>query len=289
MDILDNISSLITAISQFAWPITILIIVNIYKDEIRKLFDRKIKFKIGGQEFELSEIIDKFQQSVQKSGEEVIEKLEPTTQSEENEILKESVTDPKLGIIVLAKNIDEELRNLYASMGMLNHANYVSSEQALRIMVQKGYIPEHTISSLEIFNNLRSVLIHSNLKIDNKEIIRVLDIGMILLRTLKSIPHEINTVYQPDVNIYSDKDCRDKLPEAKGLILETTSPGGVEKTFRIYPTTKIGYYKKGKQVAWEWDLSKTWNKTWYIDPKAKEKRPAWDSAGEFIGRHLDEI
>jgi hypothetical protein len=156
-------------------------------------------------------------------------------------------------------------------------------------MIQKGYIPKHTAGSLEIFQKLRNTIVHGYEASDEKETVRVLDIGMTLLQTLKAIPHETNVVYQPDIDLFSDSKCTVPVEDAKGLMLETLSPGGVEKNYRIYPTTKIGYYKKGKRVSWEWDLTKTWLDTWYKDPKNKEIKQAWNSSGNFIGRHMEEI
>jgi hypothetical protein len=60
------------------------------------------------------------------------------------------------------------------------------------------------------------------------------------------------------------------------------------KSFRIYPSTKT-HFKKGKQVAWEWDMSKTWGPLWYKDPQTDEMKSAWSSSAEFVGRNLEDI
>jgi len=106
--------------------------------------------------------------------------------------------------------------------------------------------------------------------------------------TLKAIPSEINIVYHLGVDLYADSACTIKRQGVKGLILETISGGGIEKKFRIFPTTKTNYIK-GKRVSWEWNLNKGWEQTWYIDPDTKQKKYAWREAGEFIGRHIDQI
>jgi len=194
-----------------------------------------------------------------------------------------------MGMVILAREIEKEIRNLYATMGMLNERNYVGLRQALEVMIQKSYIPKHTAASLEIFQNLRNAIVHGKEVKDEKEVIRVLDIGMTLLQTLRAIPHETNIVYHAEIDLFSDVKCTIPVNDAKGLILLTISPGGVEENYRIYPTTKIGYYKKGKQVSWEWDLKKVWLETWYKDPKTKEIKQAWNSSGNFIGRHVEEL
>jgi hypothetical protein len=78
------------------------------------------------------------------------------------------------------------------------------------------------------------------------------------------------------------------VQDGKGLILETLAPGGVTKSFRIFPTTKP-HFKKGHQVAWEWSMDKSWPTCWYRQPETDESQIAWISSAEFIGRNLDEL
>jgi hypothetical protein len=112
--------------------------------------------------------------------------------------------------------------------------------------------------------------------------------GMTILRALNVLPNEVNVVYHPGVEIFSDAAATKPIPDAKGVILETTSPGGVMKTFRIFPTTRT-HFQKGKQVAWEWSMQKGWPAAWYRDPDTGTITQAWVSSAEFIGRHLDDI
>ena len=76
--------------------------------------------------------------------------------------------------------------------------------------------------------------------------------------------------------------------DCKGLILEAIGPGGAKKTLMIYPTTQT-HYQKGMYIAWEWNLTKVWDETWYKDPDSGEIKYAWTSAAEFIGRNLEDI
>ncbi len=99
----------------------------------------------------------------------------------------------------------------------------------------------------------------------------------------------MNIVYLSGVDLYSDPECTNMVEGAKGLILETISPGKAEVFKRIFPTTRPEYYQRGKRVTLEWNLSRVWEQTWYIDPDTKEKKKAWDSAGEFTGRHVEDI
>jgi hypothetical protein len=42
-------------------------------------------------------------------------------------------------------------------------------------------------------------------------------------------------------------------------------------------------------VAWEWDLSTVWPETWYRHPDTGEIEYGWTEAGEFVGRHLEDV
>lgn len=273
-----------------SWPTFAFVVLFVFQTEIRQILNRIKKGKIFGNEFELEKEIDKFDDAVEAIENEIPQNLSfEEGADKENKILSDSISDPKIGILVLAREIEKEIRKLIGSLGLLKGENYRSVHQSFEALEQRGSLPKHTIGALKIFWKLRNEVVHGK-EIDNeKNVIRVLDIGMTLLRTLKSIPHEINRVYHPGVDIYVDAECTEKYSDVKGLILETISPGGIEKTHRIFPTTKSKYYKKGERVAWEWNLSNVWGEAWYINLGTKKKAKAWSSAGEFIGRHINEI
>jgi hypothetical protein len=102
------------------------------------------------------------------------------------------------------------------------------------------------------------------------------------------MPNEVSVVFHPGVDLFSDATCTKPILDAKGVILETTSPGGVVKTLRIFPTTRT-YFQKGKQVAFEWNMDKIWPPAWYRDADTGVISQAWLGSAEFLGRHLDEI
>lgn len=283
----ELMSDLITSLAQLLWPIVVFMLILFFRKELSGLLSRLKKGKILGQEVEFEQSVKSFSQSVEKAEKEVPVMISATDDSI-TKILDESAKDPKIGILHLASEIEKELRVLMASMGFLLQHSYQSALQAMTIFEQRGALPKHTMSSLKIFWDLRNRAIHEGPTENKENIIKVLDIGLSLLKTIQAIPHEVNVVYHPGVNVYSDKECQQIVKGVKGLILKTISPGGSITSFRIFPTTKNDYVK-GKQVAWEWNLSKTWGECWYIDPDSGEKKYAWTSSGEFIGRHIDEI
>jgi hypothetical protein len=130
-------------------------------------------------------------------------------------------------------------------------------------------------------------IIHGAAATDD-DALSALDTGMTILRALNVLPNEVNVVHHPGVEIFFDAAATKPIPDAKGVILETTSPGGVMKMFRIFPTTRT-HFQKGKQVAWEWSMQKVWPAAWYRDADTGTITQAWVSSAEFIARHLDDI
>lgn len=292
------INELIVAIAHFLWPIITLIIVLVFRRDIAALLRRVRKGKLFGQEMELDPAVTEFHKAVQEAqeeipessvGEEQFEKEAKELDRDERDVLETAKINPELGVIKLSSILEREIRVLAGSLGQLGQRSRSTATQLFRLLVEKGYLPAHTTKSLQIFWELRNQIVHGHAPKEDRNVLRVLDIGLVLLRTIKSIPHEINVIYQPGVDLYSDLECTHKIEGAKGLILETTSPGKAEVFKRIFPTTRSEYYQRGRRVTWEWDLSRVWAQTWYIDPDTKKKKKAWDSAGEFAGRHVEDI
>lgn len=293
-----SINELIVAFSKLLWPIVTIVIIFIFRSDIAKVLSRVRKGKLFGQELELDPQVSDFQKTVREAEQEVpdissdteeYDKKAEKLDSDISEVLKASEINPEIGILRLSSLLEKEIRVIASSLGDLNADKRISAIRLFQVLIDKRRLPKHTSESLRIFWELRNRVVHGHGQHDKRDILRILDIGLNLLKTIWSIPHDINIVYHPGVELFEDAECNIKRGEVKGLILETTSPDG-NKTFkRIFPTTRLQYYQKGKRVSWEWDLSNVWEKTWYIDPDTNQKKPAWSSAGEFIGRHIDEI
>lgn len=291
------INELIIALASLLWPIVTLIIILVFRSDLSALLKRVRKGKILGQEMELDSNVIEFQNAVSEAQEEIpnsdVANEQFKKESDEidesiKEVLKAANSNAELGIIKLSSVLEREIRVLAGSLGQSSQRR-VAATHLFSILVEKGYLPQHITKSLKIFWDLRNRIVHGHEKEDERNIVKVLDIGLVLLKTIKSIPHEINIVYHSGVTIYRDENCEEEILNAKGLILETTSPGGAEKFKRIFPTTKPECFIKGKRVSWEWDLSQVWTKAWYKDPDTGEIKMAWHSAGEFIGRSIDDL
>jgi hypothetical protein len=172
-------------------------------------------------------------------------------------------------------------------MGLLKGRTNVPLQHAFAELDRWGGLPRHIADSVKLFWDVRNILVHGRTAGED-DILRAIDSGITILRALQAIPHEVNTVHHPGVPIYSDAECRKEIDGARGVILETVSPGGVTKMKRIFPTTQT-HFKKGMRVAWEWSNARIFERAWYRDPDTGEIRDAWGSWMEFIGRPLEEV
>jgi len=293
------INESIAASAKLLWPIVTFILVFLFRRDISGILERLRKGKLFGQEVELDPAVNEFRKSVEEAQveiptqpiqNEVCEpKNEDNADKDTSEVLEAAKINPELGVIKLSSILEKEIRILAGCLGALPTVRAVPATQVFRSLIEKGYLPKHTNESLKMFWELRNEIVHGHTPKDNRNILMVLDVGLVLLNAIKAIPHEVNIVHNPGVDLFQDEGCTIKLEGSKGLILETTSPGKATKTFRIFPTRRSSYYVVGKQVTWEWDLSVVWGKCWYIDPETQEKRSAWGSAGEFVGRSVDEL
>lgn len=286
----ELVNQLITSISQLLWPITLFVLILLFRKDISILLHRLKKGKILGQEIELSDEIDKFKEVTKDAVESlpVDVKVASFTVMDNTleEILTKAADDPKIAIILLATEIEKEIRSFIASTGLLSEIKVITIKPAFDLLVERKFIPSSLQESVAIFWDLRNKIIHGKKIEDDGQLIRVLDIGVQLLNTLKSMPHGKHFVNQL-LDLFSDPSCTAKIDGVIGVFLETKNEKGT-LDFKIFPSRKKNY-KVGMQVTWEWSFEKIWEETWYINPHTHKPRMAWQSAAEFVGRSIDDI
>jgi hypothetical protein len=294
---MDHVAPILQAIASLAWATIAFAALFMFKPEITRALSRLRKGEILGQKFELGDELVQLEISAAASAKEAQElppeesrmaiagqeeKFDATIKS----ILQQATSAPKVALMTLRAELERQAQEGLATRGLLRGRPVVSLSQALSELRQYGF-PPNLQGSLELFDDVRNKIIHGAAATDD-DALRALDSGLTILRTLNALPNEVNVVYHPGVEIFSDAACTKPIPDAKGVILETTSPGGVMKTFRIFPSSRT-HFQRGKQVAWEWNMRKVWPAAWYRDPDTGVTKQAWLGSTEFIGRHLDEI
>lgn len=269
-----------------------------FRKELAHLLSRLKKGKLLGQEIELNESLEKLQQAAQGEQVEVAALPQPTPppkteaeviqdQSIAQRIISEAATSPKAALISLAAELERLAREVLATTGQLPGRRFVPIQQAIDEVHKTYGLAAHVPSSLHHFWDVRNRLIHKGEGTD-EDILRAIDSGLSILRALQAMPRAVTVVYDPNVPVYSDEGLTAPLTNVHGVLLETHSPGGVTKSFRIYPSSQ-SHFKKGKQVSWEWNMSLVVGPGWYRDQSTGEAKEAWTGSAEFVGRHLDEL
>ena len=291
-------AALITAISSVLWPLIIASAIYAFRIELRSLLRRLSHIKKGkvfGQEFELEEKLDQLQEATEQVEKEItttlktpleLERSEPTEQLEE-QLLRDASKSPKVTLMLLAAELDKRIQRLLAASGWQQNIKGGSTSAAIEQLRAQGSLPEHVSGSVKLFQEVRNKIVHGKIA-DDQDILRAIDSGFTLLRAIESIPLESNTVHRTNLPFYSDPECVHLVSAATAIILETVSPGGSQKSYRVFPTTR-SHFEIGQRVAWEWNPTKTWGPSWYKNPDTAVGTMAWHSCAEFIGRHLDDL
>lgn len=290
-------AELIGAIAALLWPLFAFTLLLVFRREIKRVIGRIKRGKFLGQEIELEESLTQLEKSANAAAMEVGALPAATgstdvtthldTSAAQMKILEESARSPKAALLLLASEIEREVREVIASMGLHEGRQFITLRQGLEILRQREALPTHVGDSVRLFWNVRNRLVHGHQTTDD-DILRAIDSGTTILKAIQAIPQEVNVVRNPGVDIYSDPELTHRIEGAKGVILETASPGGAIKSLRIYPTTRT-HFQKGMRVAWEWNKERTFDATWYRDPDSGQVRQAWSSSMEFIGRNMDSL
>lgn len=222
---MKNLAELIQAIAALLWPILTFVLVWRFRSEIADLLKRVKRGKFLGQELEIGESLDRLNESALAAAAQVEalpssdeprsadEEKSPVLLQPEDEIktlLELAQTSPKLLLISLAIEIEKELREIIYSQGPAGEFHNFTFPIALKLLENRGIVPSHTITALREFQNVRNQIVHGRGAASSDDILRAIDSGVIILKTLKAIPRETNVVYHPGVTLYSDKLLRNQ-------------------------------------------------------------------------------
>ena len=295
-------SDLIRAIASLAWPVLVFTSVVIFRPQVRDLLSRIEEITVGSVKARTrklkvqAEKLPPIKEARQVPPPSLTEPApaEPQSKSvgESNtvtqEVLMMAVSSPTAALIQLAGSLEREGRRLLATTGHLLEIRPQSSLLQIAAVLERAtQMPRGSLDAFRTFADIRNRVVHGRGNVSDDEIRQAIDSGLILLRALLSVPRERNVVYHPGVPIFGDEELKHQLP-GFGVILETTSPGGVVVNHRIFPTTRTHFWK-GMEVTWEWSGDHSWSEAWYSDPDSGETKVAWSASMEFTGRNLDDV
>ena len=92
----------------------------------------------------------------------------------------------------LSAELEKKARQALAVRGILKGRRALSLSQALKELEQYGF-PTQLTGSLRLFSDVRNRIVHA-VGDTKDEAVRALDLGIVILKTLDSLPAEINVV-----------------------------------------------------------------------------------------------
>lgn len=296
----ELIGALAKLTGSILWPVVVIVLALMFKPEISSLARRIKKGKVLGNEFELSEELDRAALTAAKAQREVYVPGRSSDESEYDQedlnaseddverIISIAVDNPEFGLIFLARKIEEEMKRLLAVGGHLQGRRSLSYRDMAEYLGKNAAVSQSLLKSLQLFWDVRNKIVHGHADVSQDDAIRAIDIGLTVLSAIRAIPHEKNVVAHPGAQIFSDPQGRQPIEGVRALILETTTPGGARKMRRVFPTTKEDY-QEGATLTWEWNMNNVWSKCFYQDPWTGEVKKGWESSAEFVGRDIESI
>ncbi|HEV2129423.1 MAG TPA: hypothetical protein VGR22_12465 [Thermomicrobiales bacterium] len=119
-------------------------------------------------------------------------------------ILEEASDDPKVVLIRLSLEIEKELRFLLGSAGFLQDRDYLPLRKAVETLWHEyPVLPPTVIDAIEAFWEVGNHTIHGG-KGDRDAVVRAVDSGLVVLKTLHGLPMVQFVVYHPGVEVYAD-------------------------------------------------------------------------------------
>jgi hypothetical protein len=199
-------------------------------------------------------------------------------------VLEESSRSPKVGLMLLAAELDWAMRHLLvvADMGNLRGRPLAVGVRAL---VDAAKLPQSVASAVEEFASVRNDVVHGYQRPSDDDTLRAIDAGIAILKAIDDAPIERHYVEAVDVPLFADEGCSTSVNTAHGVIVRSASPARHVLTHRIFPTTRK--YQVGDEVTWEWNSSHVWGVTWYRDAEFGVQQ-AWTSSAEFVGRAVED-
>jgi hypothetical protein len=125
-----------------------------------------------GQELELDNEIDKFKDYTEKAKESVGDENDEdeNKNSKGDEIINKSFEDPTIGIVMLSREIEREIVNITASMGLLKEIQNKPISHKFQLLIESKYLADSILQSVKTFWDLRNKIVHGKTIEDEKQI-----------------------------------------------------------------------------------------------------------------------
>lgn len=252
--------------------------------------------KLFGQEIELDETLTQLQEAATSAVEETLSapSVQDAAAGHPNDdpvakILDEAARSPKAALLILASEIEREVREVIANLGPPPNFDVGSTSyvKGLAVLSQRALLPPAVLEALELFRGVRNRLVHGH-HATADDVLRAIDSGALILGAVRGIPHWTKTVEHANLPLFEDSALTRRLPDVTGVVLRMMSPDRGEQNTLTLPTNR-GDYRIGMRLSWEWSPLQVIREAWLVDPVTGDTRQAWKEAMVFVGRDLDSL
>lgn len=294
---MTDLAAVISALAAWKWAIVTVVALFVFRRDISDALGRLRRGTFSYRKVSLDLELNKLEEKA-ANADAASQELPParapkavssTAESSlTQEVLVRAAESPKAALMLLASDIERELRELLAATGWPSIQHRTSVPASIEHAASATALPQSVREAVQQFWPVRNRLVHGR-DVSDDDILRGIDAGLLILKSISAIPREANVVHHPGADVFSDPAGKALVPKVRALILETTKSDSASKILRVYPTTRTGYYERGKKVAWEWNPVNQYDECWYRDPDSGKIKYGWTSSFEFVGRHLDDV
>jgi hypothetical protein len=203
--LLPIVTELLKALACLAWPVGFILLIYLFKGDVRALIrGRKLKrTTILGQVIELEEEINQLEKATKALPETAppspsldeppgapipgVASPLPSTAPQDiaRQVLAEAGSSPKAALMLLASEIETELRRLLESYGA-PIGSKTTFRDSTRFLQEQGELPREFLNAMIKFRDVRNRIIHGY-EADPDDVLRAIDLGLGILRAIRAL------------------------------------------------------------------------------------------------------
>ena len=280
-------SDVIELIGVLVWPAVVVTLLILFRTPVRNALEHATQLRIAGQEIHIArERIDTLDALIQRM--EQAEKLQLQTVSPavEQRILDRAQSDGLLALDDVVSSIRRSVDMLALSNGWVDDLQRGPAELwygLLQVHRLAGSSPE-TLPVLFLFAELQDPALKGALKLEQRDMLRLVRGGLNILSYLQQVPLRTNTVVESGLPVFRDEGCTQRVLDIGAMLIRRERPGAAPEE-RVWPSSL--YYTPGTRVSWIFDDSSSWGPCWWRSTETSEAIQVWTGTRySFVGKPM---
>jgi len=210
----------------------------------------------------------------------------------ERQILGAAARSPRLALMMLSSELEKALRKVLSDHdldeGIATRPE--SSRETLdgltELLHKRGKFNPTVVITLKEFSRIRNRLVHLGEAVSDDEILRAIDLGLVILRVIYGRLPYIAMVEKTGIELFDDEQTQTPRQDIHGVVIQSISPSGQVVRRKIYPTKKE--YEPGETVGLSFNSRVEYGPCWYREAEGQPRVLAWEKENEFTGlRHFE--